>query len=303
MATKSSQDTTIGQVNGRLGQLYHRLLETGVTRALIYISLGTYLLWVLFPVYWMVTGTFKTRRELLAFPPHWIPQSITFENYVELFAARPEFYYYIYNSAVIAVGTTAIAVTIGTAATYGFVKFKYPMNAGEFKLPFLTLATRYLPPIVMVIPLFVMFQGFGLVDTQLSLILAYSAFSVPFVIWMMVGFFKELPDSIVEAAMLDGHTHFGAFFKIVLPLVKPGLIASTIFVLITAWNELMFAVVLTQTLDSQTFPVALATFDEQYSVQWELLTVASTLAMAPVVAFAFLVRDQLIRGFTMGAVK
>jgi multiple sugar transport system permease protein len=135
------------------------------------------------------------------------------------------------------------------------------------------------------------------------LILSYSAFTIPFVVWMMVGFFKELPDSIVEAAILDGHTHFGAFFKIVLPLVKPGLIASTIFVLITAWNELLFAVILTQTLDAQTLPVALATFEEQFQTNWRLLTVASSIAMLPPMAFAFLVRDQLVRGFTMGAVN
>lgn len=119
----------------------------------------------------------------------------------------------------------------------------------------------------------------------------------------MVGFFQELPDSIVEAAMIDGNTHFEAFFKIVLPLVKPGLIASTIFVLITAWNELMFAVILTRTLDAQTLPVALATFNQQFTVQWEMLSVASTIAMVPVIVFAFIVRKELIRGFTMGAVN
>lgn len=304
MATKSTVDGKfVTPIREQLRKVHGKMVETGIAAAAIYVVIGLYLIWTLFPVYWIVSGTFKTRPELLSPEPYWIPPSFSVDSWVRLFVERPEFYQYIINSITVTLITTVLSVSLGTAATYGFVKFDFPYDAGKFQLPFFTLATRYLPPIVMVIPLFVIFQGLGLINTYWVLIFSYTAFTIPFVIWMMVGFFQELPDSLVEAAMLDGHTHFGAFFKIVLPLVKPGLIASTIFVLMTAWNELMFAVILTQTLSAQTLPVGLATFEEQYTIAWELLTVASTIALIPVVVFAFVVRDELVRGFTMGAVE
>lgn len=303
MASPTASDSTTASITNQLTDFHRAMVRAGITKVLIYVTLGIYLLWTLFPVYWMISATFKSRKEILAVPPVMIPTSLDLTNYASLFATRPGFYYFILNSVIITLCTTVFAVTVGTAATYGLVKFDFPYNAGEFYIPFFTLATRFLPPIIMVIPLFLIFRGVGLLDTQLVLILSYSSFSIPFVIWMMVGFFQELPDSIVEAAMIDGNTHFEAFFKIVLPLVKPGLIASTIFVLITAWNELMFAVILTRTLNAQTLPVALATFNQQFAVQWEMLSVASTIAMVPVIVFAFIVRKELIRGFTMGAVS
>lgn len=281
---------------------YRRLDDAGILRVVSYAIVLVYLLGTLFPVYWMVTGTLKTRSELLAIPPEWIPTSLSVGNYLALFADRPEFVRFVLNSAVVSVVVTVLAVTVGVMATYGFVNFEFPYDIGSFELPLLILATRFLPPIITVIPLFVIFRGFGLINTHFALILAYTAFNIPFVVWLMKGFFEELPDAIVEAAKLDGHTELGAFFKLVLPMVKPGIVASAIFTLIGAWNELLFAVILTSTPDAQTLPVALATFQTQYYVEWELLTVASTIAMAPVVLFAFLVRDHLLRGFTMGAV-
>lgn len=302
MVTSESEAVTRERSIPLFERLYGRVEETGVLRIGTYGVLLLFLAWTLFPVYWMVTGTLKTRRELLAIPPRWIPRSPDLVNYPQLFVARPHFVDFIVNSTIVTLGTTVFAVVIGTTATYGFVKFDFPFELGTFHLPFFILSTRFMPPIVTVIPIYVIFQGLGILNTHLALILAYTAFNIPFVVWMMKGFLDELPDSIVEAAMLDGHTHFEAFFKVVIPIVKPGLIASVIFTMISAWNELLFAVILTSTADSQTLPVALATFQTKYFVQWEQLTVASTIAMAPVLVFAFVVREQLIRGFSMGAV-
>lgn len=287
----------------RIDDLYRRLDDLGVITAGAYVLAGMFLLWTLFPVYWMLTATLKTRRELLAIPPQWVPTSPDFGNFATLFAERPEFVRFILNSVVVSVFATLIAVTLGVMATYGFVKFDFPADLGSFELPLLILATRFLPPIVTVIPIFVIFDGLGLINTHLALILAYTVFNIPFVVWLMKGFFDELPDSIVEAAKLDGHTEIGAFFRIILPMVKPGIIASVIFTLMGSWNELLFAVILTNNVEAQTLPVALATFQTQYYVEWELLTVAGTIAMAPVLVFAFLVREELLRGFTMGAVE
>lgn len=290
------------QLLARLETIYDWLEHYGIVPTITNGIALLFVIWTLFPVYWMVSGSLRTQRELLATPPKVVSTAITVANYPELFIQRPEFYQFIFNSVVVTVGSTAIAVLLGTAATYGFVNFTFPYDLGRFHLPFLILTTRFLPPIVTVIPLYVIFDTVGLLNTHLGLILAYAAFNIPFVVWMLKGFFAELPDSIVEAAILDGHTEIGAFFKIVLPMVRPGLIAATIFTIINSWNELMFAVILTSDTQTQTLPVALATFKTAYTIQWELLTVAGTIAMAPVLIFAFIVRKKLLRGFTMGAV-
>lgn len=288
---------------GALDEWYRQLQATGVGRVALYGSVTAYLLWTLFPVYWMISATVKTRGELLTTPPQWIPTGFTIENYVELFLQRPDFVQYIINSVIVSLVATILAVTLGVMATYGFVRYDFPYDAGRLHLPLLILASRFLPPIVMVIPIYVIFVEIGIVNTHLALIVAYTAFNFPFIVWLMKGFFEELPESVIQAAILDGHTELGAFFKIVIPMVKPGIIAAILFALLGSWNELLFAVILTSNIQAQTLPVGLATFQTQYFVEWELLTVASTIAMAPVVLFAFIVRDHLLRGFTMGAIE
>lgn len=305
MATESDIDygTTSRTVVGRLDDWYRRLDNAGVLTTGAYVVVIAFVAWTLFPVYWMISGTLKTRRELIAIPPSWVPTTPDIGNYAALFADRPEFIRFILNSVVVSVVATVLAVTFGLMATYSLVKFKFPYDVGRFELPLLILATRFLPPIVTVIPIFIIFDGLGLINTHLALILTYTVFNIPFVVWLMKGFFEEIPDSVIEAAKLDGHTELGAFFKVIVPMVKPGIVASVIFTLMGSWNDLLFAVILTNNTQAQTLPVALATFQTQYYVEWELLTVAGTIAMAPVLLFAFLVRDQLLRGFTMGAVE
>lgn len=284
-----------------LEELHERLTEMGLTTAAVYAGLGVFLVWTLFPVYWLVTATLKTRDTLLSFPPHWIPVEAQFGNFAHLFAVRPEFAKFIFNSAVVTTVTTVLATTIGAMAAYAFVAFDYPYNL-DFHLPFYILSTRFMPPIVTIIPLFVIFRGFGLVNTLHGLILVYTMFNIPFAVWMMKGFFEEVPDSLVESAIIDGHTHLGAFFNIVLPLVKPGLIASAIFTTIITWNELLFAVILALNSKAITVPVGLASFVTKYNVQWINMSVGATIALAPVLLFAFVAREQLVRGFSMGAV-
>lgn len=284
-----------------LEQLYNKLNETGITKVFLYGALGVFLAWTLFPVYWMVTATLKTRQTLLTFPPQWIPWDAQFGNFATLFAQRPAFLDFIINSAVVTIITTIIATSIGAMAAYAFVTFDYPYNL-DFHLPFYILSTRFMPPIVTIIPLFVIFRNLQLVNTLQGLILVYSMFNIPFAVWMMKGFFEEVPDSLVESAMMDGHTHLGAFFKIVLPLVKPGLIASAIFTMIITWNELLFAVILTLNAEAMTIPVGLASFVTKYNIQWINMSVGGTIALIPVLVFAFIARQQLVRGFSMGAV-
>ena len=282
-------------------QLYQRLNETGITSAFLYGGLAIFLVWTIFPIYWMVTATLKSRQTLLTFPPAWVPVELEFDNFIMLFTQRPEFLRFIFNSVIITAVTTVIATTIGAMAAYAFVTFDYPYNL-DFHLPFYILSTRFMPPIVTIIPLFIIFRNFGLVNTIPGLVLVYSMFNIPFAVWMMKGFFEEVPNSLVESAMIDGHTHIGAFYRIVIPLVKPGMIASAIFTVIITWNELLFAVILTLNEEAMTAPVGLAGFVTKYDVQWINVSVAATILLVPVLVFAFIARQQLVRGFSMGAV-
>ncbi|NUB93684.1 carbohydrate ABC transporter permease [Haloterrigena sp. SYSU A121-1] len=300
MATEQQPDVPFREPS-RIERLQETLAEKGISKAVIYGVLAFFLLWTLFPVYWLVSGALKSRQTLLSFPPAWIPTEFQVSNFAQLFAQRPEFYQYIFNSIVVTVVTTVIATTIGAAAAYGFVTFDFPYNL-DFHLPFYILSTRFMPPIVTIIPLFVIFRNLQLVNTLYGLICVYVMFNIPFAVWMMKGFFEEVPASLVESAMLDGHTHIGAFFKIVLPLVKPGLLASAIFTTIITWNELLFAIILTQDVAAMTLPVGLSSFVTKYSVQWINVSVAGTIALVPVLLFAFVARQELVRGFSMGAV-
>lgn len=286
----------------RWERIQKRISETGIGSVLVYAALGVFLIWSLFPVYWLVTGALKSRETLLAFPPQLLPYEFRIENFVQLFAQRPDFLIFIFNSAVVTVITTILATFIGATAAYGFTTFDFPYNL-DFHLPFYILSTRFMPPIATVIPLFVVFRDIDLVNTLDGLIFVYVMFNLPFVVWMTKGFFESVPDSLVESAMIDGHTHTGAYIKIVLPLVKPGLIAAAIFTTIMTWNELVFAIILTQDVTSMTLPVGLASFVTKYSVQWVNMSVAGTIALAPVLVFAFIARTHLVSGFSMGAVE
>jgi multiple sugar transport system permease protein len=268
----------------------------------VYGGLAAFLVWTLFPVYWLVSASLKTRDELLGFPPQWVPWGFHVSNFPQLFASRPEFTQFFVNSITVTVVTTIIATSVGAMAAYGFVTFDFPYDL-DFHLPFYILSTRFMPPIATIIPLFVIFRDFGLVNTLRGLILVYTMFNIPFAVWMMKGFFEEVPNSIVESAMIDGLSHSEAFVKIVLPLVKPGLIASAIFTVIITWNELLFAIILAQNASATTVPVGLASFVTKYSVQWVNLSVAATLALVPVLVFAFVAREQLVQGFSMGAIE
>lgn len=283
-------------------RLRERLVDLGLGQLFVYGGLAVFLVWTLFPVYWLVTASLKTREELLGFPPQWVPWGLHFENFPQLFAARPEFQQFFVNSITVTVVTTIIATTVGAMAAYGFVTFDFPYDL-DFHLPFYILSTRFMPPIATIIPLFVIFRDFSLVNTLRGLVLVYTMFNIPFAVWMMKGFFEEVPDSIVESAMIDGLTHTEAFVKIVLPLVKPGLIASAIFTVIITWNELLFAIILAQNASATTVPVGLASFVTKYSVQWVNMSVAATLALVPVLVFAFVAREQLVQGFSMGAIE
>jgi len=261
-----------------------------------------------FPVLWIILTSFKTYNDALAVPPKWL-FTPTLDNFISVFsramtyqgaAVDTGFDLFFFNSIFIAVTSVAVALVIGTAAAYGFSR--YPLKGNDTYL-FIILTTRMLPPIVVIIPIFIMFREAGLSGTYLGIILLYTAFNLPFTIWMMKSFFDELSREVEDAARMDGSSEAKVFFKVCLPQVIPGLAATAVFGLILTWNEYLFALLLTG-VETRTVPVAMGqTIGGAIGVRWGLLAAIETLFLVPVVLVTFLLQNQLLRGVTFGTVK
>ena len=255
----------------------------------------------LLPIYWMVTISFKSEVDQFAVPPVWFNFKPTWSHYHETFFVRP-FGRYLLTSSIVAIASTALALTIGTLAAYSLARFKLPGKLADH-LSFWIISTRMFPPIVTIIPLFLMMRDLRLINTIPALVLVYTGFNLPFVVWMMRGFFEELPRDLEEAAMVDGDTRLGALRRVMLPLVAPGLAATAVFCLIICWNEFLFALILTQTDRSMTLPVGIAGRVTQYEIKWGAMSAAGVVAMIPILVFAMMVQRYLVRGLSLGAVK
>jgi multiple sugar transport system permease protein len=252
------------------------------------------------PILWMILTSLKSNREITQ-ETSLVPQALTTANYVSLFSGR-EFGSYLANSVIVTAVSVAIALILGTQAAYVLARFR--LRAGMHRyVGFSLLMVRLMPPIVIIIPLFLVAQQFGLLNTQLSLIIVYAAFNVTIVVWMMESFFREIPIDLEEAAMVDGDTRFAAFRRIVLPLAAPGLVATGIFAVITTYNEFLFALVLTSTPAAETMPVGAATLIGRINVDWGAMSAAGVIGALPIVIFSLFVQKHLVRGLTMGAVK
>ena len=261
-----------------------------------------------FPVLWIVLTAFKAHTDALAIPPKWI-FTPTLENFVSVFARAyikgqaavdTNFDLYFFNSIFIAGSSVLIALVIGTLAAYGFSR--YPLRGNATYL-FIILTTRMLPPIIVIIPIFLMFRVAGLSGTYLGVILLYTAFNLPFTIWMMKSFFDELSPEVEDAARMDGSNGYRVFFRVCLPQVKAGLAATAVFGLILTWNEFLFALLLTG-VDTRTVPVAMAqTIGGDIGVRWGLLAAIETLFLIPVVVVVYVLQNHLLRGVTFGTIR
>ena len=270
-------------------------------RALKYTLVMLALVATLAPVYWMITISFKREIDQFAVPPRWFSFSPTREHYADAFLAR-SFGQYLFNSLFVAASSTVCALVLGTLAAYSLVRFRLPYRLDR-KLALWILSTRMFPAIVTAVPLFLIMRDLRLVNTRLSLVIVYTAFNLPFVVWMMRGFFVEVPRELEEAAMVDGDTRLGALRRVLLPLVAPGMAATAVFCLIISWNEFLFALVLTQTDAAMTLPVGIAGRVTQYEIKWGVMSAAGVVAMLPILVFAMAVQRYLVRGLSLGAVK
>jgi multiple sugar transport system permease protein len=268
---------------------------------MVYAVVAFALIYTVFPVAWLLTNSFKTRLDMFAMPPIWFVDNPTLYNYVQTFVER-EYLTYMWNSTVVALFTTLFSLVIGTLAGYALARFSYPGRM-KFHVSFWILSTRMMPPIVTIMPLYIFFSFLDLLNTKTALVIAYTGFNLPFVVWMMKSYFAEIPRDLEESAMVDGDTRLGAFFRVILPLARPGLAATAIFCLILSWNELLFALIITETTSSNTLPIGIAGRITQYKVEWGEISASGFAACVPIVVFAFVVQRHLVRGLSFGSVK
>ncbi|HKZ70517.1 MAG TPA: carbohydrate ABC transporter permease [Anaerolineales bacterium] len=264
------------------------------------------LILVALPALWIVLTSVRNPIEINSTPPVWIPRELTLEGFKPLFGQRTTstgsvpFSLYFRNSTIVAVGSTVLSLMLGTMAGYAFSRFRF---RGRNVLFLGLMLSRAVPGIALGLPLFLLFARLGLADKLWGLGLVYVAVNVPFTIWLMDGFFRELPRELSEAAEIDGCSHWQAFTQISLPLALPGLAASAIFAFLAAWNEFQLAVVLTRTIASKTAPVGLFDFTGQFTIDWRGMAALSVLMMIPAVIFVLAVQRNLVQGLTLGAVK
>jgi ABC-type glycerol-3-phosphate transport system permease component len=275
-----------------------RVRPTRLRVVLTAIALVPVLFWTLFPIFWITTASLKTERSLYARPPEWLFFSPILGNYRSVLNNIP-FVDYLTNSLVIAIGTTIGSLVLGVLAGYGFARFRFP---GSDAVRFLVLVTRMAPRIVLVVPYYLMMQRLGLLDTWTGLLIAYISFALPFTIWLLIGFFMDVPLEIEEAAMIDGCSRVGVLLRVVLPIVAPGLVVAAIFAFLVSWNEFLFALILSG-VKAKTLPVVIAGFNTDAGPQYGEMSAAAVMVMLPNIVMTVALQRFLVRGLTLGAVK
>ena len=268
------------------------------------------MIWFL-PALWIILTSIRIRTEIDSHPPIWIPRTLTLDSYKILFGMpTPEGAFglggsipvaqYTRNSIIVALVSTTIAIVIGTLAGYAFSRFSF---RGKQSLFLAFMLGRAIPGIALSLPLFVLFARVKLSDTLPGLILIYVALTIPFTAWLMDGFFRAIPEELDDAARIDGCSHWGAFWRVALPLALPGAAASAIFAFLTCWNEFALASTITRTPKSRTFPPALFEFTGQFVSDWRGMTAMAVLMLIPAVVFVAVIQRQLMEGLPSGAMK
>ncbi len=267
--------------------------------ALRWAALAVAVLVALFPFYWMLNTALKPPAEVMQSPPVFFSPHWSLAGFATVLEQRPVLRWF-GNSVIVALGSTAIATTLAVLASYGLTRFHLRFSGAVMVA---LLFAKMLPETLLVIPYFQMMSDLGLIDTHLALILVYSSYSVPFAVWMLVGFFRAIPREIDEAAMMDGASRLTALRLVILPMARPGLVAAGLFTFLMAWNAYVWALVLTTDASHYVLSVGVATMIGEYRVQWNELMAAALLATAPVLGLYALLDRHLASGLTAGAVK
>lgn len=273
----------------------HRLAAT----LSAYLAMGAILAFSVLPIVWTFLVSIKPESEIVTAEMRYLPTAPVFENYVAIWT-RSNFPTLIANSAVVTLLTVAICTVTGTLAAYAVARTRF---RGRRQVLLTYLAVRMFPAVMIVIPLFITLRMVGLLDSRIGLALAYTSFLLPVFVWMMKGFFDAVPGELEEAARIDGATRIGAMIRVILPLVLGGLVATSVFVAIGAWNDYLFALMLTTSTGSRTWPVGLQLMVGEFQLPWGSLAAGGMISIAPVVLLFAVVQRALVRGLTAGAVK
>jgi multiple sugar transport system permease protein len=270
-----------------------------VERAAAYAVLTTLAVLVLFPFYWMTITSFKSEEQMRSLVSMFWPRPLATENYQQLLT-RTEFASWYGNSVFVAVTSTLVATGVGTIGAYALARLRF---LGRGFMASATLITYLVPPSILFIPLYAQMRNLGLANSLAGLIAAYPSFTVPFVTWLLMGYFESIPEELEEAAMIDGATRFRAFYRIVLPLSAPGVLAAGLYAFTQAWNEFLYALVFITDGRLRTLPVGLASFITGDVYGWGFLMSGAVLTTLPVIAAYIYLQKYMVEGLTAGSVK
>lgn len=265
---------------------------------MVFLPLAGLLIFMLFPFIWTFITSIKAPAELYAQPIVYWPKQPGLQNYVRLFR-EVNFFRNMLNSGIVAILTVGISLLVSLLAAYAFSRYAFK---GKYLVMGLFLLINMFPNILLLIPLYSTMRALKLLYTPFSLVIAYSTFTIPFSVWLLTGYLNDLPQALEEAGMVDGCNRRQAFIRIILPLTRPGIIATGIYIFITAWNEFIYAVMFTNEA-SRTIPVALQALVGQFNIQWDLLTAGGIVTIIPILIMFLIVQKKLIEGLTAGAVK
>ncbi len=268
--------------------------RTGILAA-TFIALAV--LFFLFPIFWVIVTSFKTPGDVMSYPPT-LFFTPTLENYPAALERQP-FLRYLTNSVIVTVSSTAFTLIIGTLAGYSLARFQV---RGKRHITFGLMLAKMFPPIILVLPFFVLLSNVGLTNNLFALALTYTSFNLPFITWILWSFFRDLPKGLEEAAMTDGCTRFGAFWRVMLPLARPGIAVAAIFTASISWNEFLFALNLMGP-EHATLPVMASNFVTVDGILWGPVTAVGTLLMIPMLVLTFSLQRHLVAGLTGGALK
>lgn len=277
-----------------------------INRVLLYLVVLLIVVWTVAPYLWLIISSFSYKIDLVTVPLKWIPSRITFDNYRALFFANGMenanarlFLGSLKNSAIISIATMLICLPLGVMAAYSASRLKFKGSNG---VVLTSMITQLIPPIVLVIPLYVIMRQFDLLDKHLGLILVDISIGLPLVIWLMRGYFASIPADLENAARIDGCNYLSALWRVVLPLAGPGLVSVMIFAFIASWNEYMYAFIFTN-VEAKTLPVLIGEFSTKLGLEYLKIAAAGVLASLPPVILALFFQKFIIRGLTSGAVK
>jgi multiple sugar transport system permease protein len=269
-------------------------LRSGVAR---FLMVGLFVVFVLVPLYWVIITSIKPSKDYLTVPPVWFPADPTLVHYTAaLFSYRG--LQGLINSLIISSAATLLSTAMGTMMAYSLARFR----TGGQHLAFWVLSQRFLPPVAIVLPIFLLFRGWGLYDTHIGLILAYTFMTLPLSVWMMYAYFRQLPKSLEDAALVDGLSRWQAFRMVAVPLAAPGVAAAAVFVFISVWTEFFFALILTSRY-AFTLPTIFRAFLGFQGAQYGEACALATTSLVPSIVLGMLVQRHLVRGLTLGALR